>query len=126
MRSRRHLLVAALFVLGACSDNGEPTPSYEGTLGILNRAFIELRHLYVHGGEAYAGATDELGAPLPVDGTLTVAFAQGQRVTVVRQKNDKADEIALTTAEGLAVDADGHTLVVYDEDFVLMEPGAAP
>jgi hypothetical protein len=123
MRPRHHLLTLALLV-AACGDGEGQVPVVDTTLTVLNRSQFELLELYVHELESYDEAENLLVAPLAPDAELVVDFTTYWFVTVVRLKIAVGDPIAVTTAEGLEVGAEGFTLIVFDESFRLMDPGS--
>lgn len=117
-------LVIALGLAAALAGcDGEGEPPFETALTVWNRGQLELLEVRVHDGFSFDEAPNLLAEPLALETSVEVPFVQMQRVTVIRQKNDFAGLLALTTAEGLDVDAPGYTLVVFDKDFRLMEPG---
>ncbi len=125
-RPYARLLVLLALGVAACGSDKQPADQQQPVaLSVRNYAALPLDQLYVHGGLSYKGAQNLLAEPLAEKAEVQVRIIAGQRVTVVRKKSSLSDLMSLTTAEPLPVQADGYTLLVFDESFRLMEPGYA-
>lgn len=101
----------------------EPEPPVTVThLTIWNRSEFELLELYVTPDTHYAGADNHLSEPLPDEARVTVPFASGDYVTVVRRRVAGGERIAFTTAEPIEPKEDYSILLVFQESFRLEPP----
>jgi len=118
-------LFAAL-TTGCASNEAESKhePQAPVLLTVWNSTECDIEDLRVHDGPTYAGASNLLTDPLPDDGRIDVQLKSGQRVTAMRRNVEGGHLIAFTTANGLAVDADGYMLQVFQESFRLLPPSA--
>ena len=126
----RIVVVASLLFQGACGDDtgSRPRPPLEPPepipLTLWNRSQFELTELYVHPGSRYVDATNLLETGLTLgDSLLVESFYNGNRITIVRQKN-AGERIALTTARDIVVHRPGYTLIVFDDSFRLLTPSS--
>jgi hypothetical protein len=130
MRAGVYLLGLALLLVG-CAANGKlgAAPATQGpfTLTVWNRSQFELLELHVHGSSGYQNTDNELEAPpLGLEAKIDLEVYTGNYFTVVRQRIDVGEEMALTTATPVSLGRDGYTLIVFDESFRLMNPGSLP
>lgn len=121
----RHWLSACVMGLlvgvSACGAESQPpgrTP-VDVTLTVWNLSHYPIKGLYVHRGESYLGAANQLSEPLLEQAKVGVPLTTGQYVTAVRDKN-LGEEIALTTGAGLMVYNSDCTLIVLNENFQLL------
>ena len=118
-------------------SNFEETPPGAGApfrVTIWNRSQFELRAITIasEGGDS-SSSGGELGGerelvsledrPLAQEESLLVdGFISGATVSVVRERAAGAGLIEISSAQGLYPDADGYTIIVFDDTFRLLAP----
>jgi hypothetical protein len=106
----------------SCGAGEQKPPVTVTHLTIWNRSEFELLELYATPDTHYAGAENHLSQPLLNEARVTIPFASGEYVTVVRRRVAGGERIAFTTAEPIEPRQDYSILVVFQESFRLEPP----
>lgn len=90
---------------------------------VWNRSQYTVDSLKISADGVFLEASELLTEPLdPEDALLVDTFASGDYVTFARERVEGGDSIAVTTSRPIGVSETGYTLILFDEDFRLLDP----
>lgn len=123
MKTRHLILWTVLSAAIGCGDGGitpnlGPIPSTR----IANKSQFLLNELRVHGATGYLQTMNLLPEPMQIDTEVMYYGAGESWFTVLRQKAERAEVLAFTTAEPvILVRNAGYRLTIFDDSFRIDE-----
>ena len=121
------LFLCALSCSGCAGEDAEDVASEEEphSVTIWNRGQFSIETIHLHETSFWSPEQHEgmslIDAPLEPEATLDETITSGTYVTFVRTRPD-GEPLAVTTSQPIIVDAEGYTLILFDDSFRLMRP----